>query len=73
MTKSFAGTLAGILIADGKIDPQAPITDYVPELKASAFGDARVHEPGDSTPNRKIGRANHRRHRLTEPATEQER
>ena len=34
VTKSFTGTLAGILIAEGKIDPQAPITDYVPELKS---------------------------------------
>lgn len=49
VTKSFTGTLAGILIAEGKIDPQAPITDYVPELKASAFGDARVHEAMDMT------------------------
>jgi CubicO group peptidase (beta-lactamase class C family) len=49
VTKSFTGTLAGILVAEGKIDPQAPITDYVPELKASAFGDARVHEAMDMT------------------------
>lgn len=49
VTKSFTGTLAGILIAEGKIDPQAPVTDYVPELKASAFGDARVHEVMDMT------------------------
>jgi len=49
VTKSFTGTLAGILVADGRIDPQAPITDYVPELKASAFGDARVHEAMDMT------------------------
>jgi len=49
VTKSFTGTLAGILIAEGKIDPQAPITDYVPELKSSAFGDARVHEAMDMT------------------------
>jgi CubicO group peptidase (beta-lactamase class C family) len=49
VTKSFTGTLAGILIAEGKIDPQAPVTDYVPELKASAFGDARVHEAMDMT------------------------
>jgi CubicO group peptidase (beta-lactamase class C family) len=49
VTKSFTGTLAGILIAEGKIDPQAPITDYVPELKNSAFGDARVHEAMDMT------------------------
>src|ERR1700743_3416667 len=49
VTKSFTGTLAGILVAEGKIDPEAPITDYVPELKASAFGDARVREAMDMT------------------------
>ncbi|QHO79188.1 6-aminohexanoate hydrolase [Bradyrhizobium sp. CCBAU 051011] len=49
VTKSFTGTLAGILVAEGKIDPQAPITDYVPELKTSAFADARVHEAMDMT------------------------
>jgi CubicO group peptidase (beta-lactamase class C family) len=49
VTKSFTGTLAGILIAEGRIDPQAPITDFVPELKASAFGDARVREAMDMT------------------------
>ena len=49
VTKSFTGTLAGILIAEGRIDPNAPITDYVPELKASAFGDARVREAMDMT------------------------
>jgi CubicO group peptidase (beta-lactamase class C family) len=49
VTKSFTGTLAGILVAEGKIDPQAPVTDYVPELKTSAFGDARVHEVMDMT------------------------
>jgi CubicO group peptidase (beta-lactamase class C family) len=49
VTKSFTGTLAGVLASEGKIDPQAPITDYVPELKASAFGDARVREAMDMT------------------------
>jgi CubicO group peptidase (beta-lactamase class C family) len=49
VTKSFTGTLAGILVAEGKINPQAPVTDYVPELKASAFGDADVHEVMDMT------------------------
>jgi CubicO group peptidase (beta-lactamase class C family) len=49
VTKSFTGTLAGILIAEGKIDPQAPVTDYVPELKASAFGDASVRQVMDMT------------------------
>ncbi len=49
VTKSFTGTLAGILVAESRIDPQAPITDYVPEFKASAFGDARVQEAMDMT------------------------
>ncbi|SFL63083.1 hypothetical protein SAMN03159423_2957 [Bradyrhizobium sp. NFR13] len=49
VTKSFTGTLAGILVEEGKIDPQAPVTDYVPELKATAFGDACVHEVMDMT------------------------
>jgi CubicO group peptidase (beta-lactamase class C family) len=49
VTKSFTGTLAGILIAESKIDPEAPVTDYVPELKTSAFGDARVREVMDMT------------------------
>lgn len=49
VTKSFTGTLAGILIAEGKIDPEAPVSDYVPELKTSAFGDARVREVMDMT------------------------
>jgi len=49
VTKSFTGTLAGMLVAEGKIDPQAPVTDYVPELESTAFGDARVHEVMDMT------------------------
>ncbi|MCK1277571.1 serine hydrolase [Bradyrhizobium sp. 61] len=49
VTKSFTGVLAGILVTEGKIDPQALVPDYVPELKASAFGDARVHEVMDMT------------------------
>jgi CubicO group peptidase (beta-lactamase class C family) len=42
VTKSFTGVLAGILVAEGKLDPAAPVTAYVPELKPSAFGDATV-------------------------------
>jgi CubicO group peptidase (beta-lactamase class C family) len=49
VTKSFTGTLAGILMAEGKLDPQAPIVDYVPELRPSAFGDARVQDVMDMT------------------------
>lgn len=36
VTKSFVGTLAAMLVADGKLDPAAPVTQYVPELKDTA-------------------------------------
>ncbi len=49
VTKSFTGTLAGILVADGLIDPAAPVTAYVPELGPSAFGDATVRQVMDMT------------------------
>ena len=48
-TKSFTGTLAGMLVAEGKIDPKAPVTEYVPELAKSAFGDATVTQVMDMT------------------------
>lgn len=41
-SKSVTGVLAGILKGEGLLDPQAPVSHYVPELTASAFGDATV-------------------------------
>lgn len=49
VTKSFVGVLAGMLVADGAIDPSAPVIQYVPELAASAFGDATVRQVMDMT------------------------
>ena len=49
VTKSFVGTLAGTLIAEGKIDPTALVTYYVPELAGSAFEDATVQQVLDMT------------------------
>jgi CubicO group peptidase (beta-lactamase class C family) len=49
VTKSTTGILAGLLVSDGAIDPAAPVTTYVPELSASAFGDATVAEVMDMT------------------------
>lgn len=49
VTKSFFGTLAAMLIAEGKIDANAPVTKYVPELAASGFGDATVQQVLDMT------------------------
>ena len=44
VSKSFTGTLASILIADGIIDPTKLVSDYIPELAASGFGDATVQQ-----------------------------
>ena len=44
MTKSMTGLLAEILVAEGKLDPNALVTRYVPEVAKSAFGTATVRE-----------------------------
>lgn len=49
VTKSFVGTLAAMLAADGRLDPTAPVTKYVPELKDTAYGDATVRQVMDMT------------------------
>lgn len=49
MTKSLTGLLAQILVAEGKLNPNAPVTDYVPEVAKSAFGTATVREVMDMT------------------------
>lgn len=49
VSKSFAGTIASILIAEGQIDTNKFISYYVPELTESAFGDATVQQVLDMT------------------------
>jgi CubicO group peptidase (beta-lactamase class C family) len=49
VTKSFFGTLAAMLVAEGKLDPEALVPTYIPELKDSAFGDATVRQVLDMT------------------------
>lgn len=49
VTKSLAGLLAATLIAEGTLDDAAPVATLVPELKASAFGDATVRQLLDMT------------------------
>lgn len=49
ITKSFVGTLAAMLAAEGKLDPAAPVTRYVPELADTAYGDATVRQVMDMT------------------------
>ena len=38
VSKSIAGTLGGILADRGLVDPDAPITRYIPEMEGSAYG-----------------------------------
>lgn len=49
LTKSFTGTLAAILVAEGVLDENKQVSHYVPELVNSAFGDATVRQVMDMT------------------------
>lgn len=49
VTKSFFGTIAASLVHEGLLDDKALVSHYVPELKASAFGDATVRQVLDMT------------------------
>ncbi len=49
VTKSVVGALAGIIIEQGRLDPGAQITRYVPELKGSAYEGATVRQLLDMT------------------------
>ena len=40
MTKSYVGTLAADLVAQGKLDREARVAAIIPELAQSGFGDA---------------------------------
>ena len=42
VTKSVTGMLVGALVQEGKIDVDALVTKYVPEIADSGFGDATV-------------------------------
>ncbi len=49
VTKSVTATLTGILADKGSVDPNAPVTDYVPEIEGSAYGDATLRHLLDMT------------------------
>ena len=49
VSKSFTGTLVETLIAEGKIDENALVSRYIPELATSGFGDATVRQVLDMT------------------------
>ena len=49
VTKSFVGLIGETLIAEGILDDQKPVGEYVPELIRSAFGSATLREVMDMT------------------------
>ncbi|BEP68965.1 serine hydrolase [Variovorax sp. V35] len=49
VTKSVVGTLGAMLVAEGTLDANKQVADYVPELAKSAFGNATVRQVLDMT------------------------
>ncbi|WP_218510209.1 serine hydrolase [Variovorax sp. dw_308] len=49
VTKSLTGVLASQLIAEGKLDPNAKVSSYIPELAGTAWEDATVQQTLDMT------------------------
>ncbi|GAA4812929.1 serine hydrolase [Litoribaculum gwangyangense] len=49
VSKTFTGTLGGLLIEEGVLDENKLGSDYIPELKGSAFGDATIRQILDMT------------------------
>lgn len=49
VSKSITGTLAGLLVEKGQLDPSALVSHYLPETKGSAYGDATVRQVLDMT------------------------
>lgn len=49
VTKSFVATLVAMVVAEGRIDEQAPVPRYLPELERSGFGDATIRQLLDMT------------------------
>lgn len=49
VTKSYVGTLAEMLVAEGRLDPAAPVVELIPELTGSGFADATLRQVMDMT------------------------
>lgn len=49
ISKSLTAVVAGILEGEGALDPEAPVTHYIPETAGSAYGDATVRHVLDMT------------------------
>ncbi|MCX2720609.1 serine hydrolase domain-containing protein [Lentiprolixibacter aurantiacus] len=49
VSKTFSGTLGGLLVDEGLLDANKTGADYIPELAGSAFGDATIRQILDMT------------------------
>ena len=49
ISKSVTGLIAGIAAGEGLLDPDAPVTAYVPSMADSTYGTARVRDLLDMT------------------------
>lgn len=49
ISKSVTGLLAGIAAGDGALDPDQPVTRYVPSMQGSTYASARVRDLLDMT------------------------
>ncbi|HWA49172.1 MAG TPA: serine hydrolase [Dongiaceae bacterium] len=49
VSKSISALLAGNLVENGTLDPDAPVTAYIPEAAGSAYGDCTVRHVLDMT------------------------
>ncbi|MBB6414152.1 serine hydrolase domain-containing protein [Mesorhizobium sangaii] len=54
VTKCITGTLFGILVGKGLIDPDRLVTQYLPELEATAYRGAKVQHVLDMTAGVKV-------------------
>jgi CubicO group peptidase (beta-lactamase class C family) len=49
VSKSVVGGVAGVLVGTGRLEPEAPLTDYLPELSGTSFEGATVRHLLDMT------------------------
>jgi len=49
MTKSLTGLLAQVLVAEGRLDPNALVSEIIPDIGDSAFANATVQQVMDMT------------------------
>ncbi len=49
LSKSFVGLLTAMLVHEGRLDAEAPVSRYVPELANTAWGEATIQQTLDMT------------------------